>query len=249
MPIHSVPWNIESHRLSLFRAPGAAASAEEIWTAIADGAPEELSAKPGLGTTTAIGPFGSGQLFVQVEPSRVDCFMLGAKQSEPSPSVIGPYPDAFRKWKEDILPWIDHAPQVVRVAYGTVLTESVASKEVGYSTLATRLPYVKIDPQNSSDFLYQINRPRISTTIKDLTVNRLSKWAVQRIIVTSASTTGVNGFRLADTPISDMYQCRLELDISSAIERAEALPSDLMSKLLEELFAIAEELIEKGDVL
>ena len=64
------------------------------------------------------------------------------------------------------------------------------ARELGYRELGRFLPAVRLD-EDSSDFSYQINRPRRSTVIPELSVNRLSKWSVGKFQAFVASETGI----------------------------------------------------------
>src|SRR5208282_50763 len=68
-------------------------------------------------------------------------------------------------------------PPAIRLAYGAILLQPVDNRETGYLRLGELASAVKIDPK-SEDFFYQINRPRESTTLKNMRLNRLSKWSV-----------------------------------------------------------------------
>src|SRR4029077_16583024 len=76
--------------------------------------------------------------------------------------------------------WIkEMSPTISRLAFGAVLFQSAESHETGYELLKSYLPKLEVDSKGSFDFLYQINRPRLSMSgIPSLQINRLSKWAV-----------------------------------------------------------------------
>ena len=70
--------------------------------------------------------------------------------------------------------WLKDCPPIIRLAYGAVLLEPVSDRRAGYkrSYRGNILRPIQID-DSSSDFFYQINRPR---TLQDSneSVNRLS---------------------------------------------------------------------------
>ena len=156
--------------------------------------------------------------------------------------ILAPFARVTNKWLN-----LDSCPEIQRIAFGAVLFASVDSRESGYRQLAAYLPRVDIDPEHSSDFLYQINRPRESTTeISNLTINRLTKWSV-------AVMFGGH-FALEPTQISyrEMPQqcvaCRLELDTSTAAGRREPLARDRVPSILSELMDAAKEIVIEGDI-
>ena len=141
---------------------------------------------------------------------------------------------------------LDSCPEIQRVAFGAVLLSPVDSKVSGYRQLAAYLPSVTIDPEHSTDLLYQINRPRESATgIPDLKINRLSKWSVAQI-----STAGLvlEPTRILYHDVPQAYlACRLELDINTAAERREPLPRETVSNVWQELLNLGMEIVIDGD--
>jgi hypothetical protein len=90
-------------------------------------------------------------------------------------------------------------------------------------------------------FLYQINRPRNSTTIRELAVNRLSKWSVGKFQTFVASETGI--------AVSEpSFTLRLETDINSSPEHTQPLPWAEVPALLREFIGLTVEITERGDV-
>jgi hypothetical protein len=69
---------------------------------------------------------------------------------------------------------LEMTPEVNRIAVGEEWSFPVANKEAGYVGLGHFLPNVDIDPFESRDFLYRINRPRL---FGEMWINRLSTWA------------------------------------------------------------------------
>jgi hypothetical protein len=136
--------------------------------------------------------------------------------------------------------WFASADNVVRIAAGLVLTAPVPNRVEGYHAIATYLHSLKLDPA-SQDLLYQINRPRQSSSIGDLQVNRLSRWMVQ-----VRQRFQISGDLMNTRPLEPEYVCRLELDISTVGHRP--LASDKLASLWDELSTICTEIAEKGDV-
>ena len=145
--------------------------------------------------------------------------------------------------------WIQIAPPLQRIAFGAALQLPAKDRTEGYEILGKFLHQVKLDPAGSSEFMYQINRPRPSSTgIDDLVINRLAKWAVGA--TQRATYTVVPGVP-APTQMADVereFYARLNLDINTSGEFKGELPPDKLLLILEELINIAKELAEKGDI-
>lgn len=121
------------------------------------------------------------------------------------------------------------------------------SKVAGYQQLAAYLPFVQLDPHNSSDFLYQINRPRTAESVPGLILNRLSRWSV-----TAQQELGIGIPLNPSQPMHTMigreaYACRLELDINTDAKRTESLPHDSLGQLFMELVRLGKVIVSTGD--
>jgi len=132
-----------------------------------------------------------------------------------------------------MLRWLAGCPPLQRLAFGAVLTRPVDDLLTGYRQISDYLPFVQLDPESSSDFSYQINRPRNSTVISGLRINRFSRWSVARVF---ASTF--------DTQIG----CRVELDINTAQEFQGELPQEKLPVIIQELVDLGKEIAENGDI-
>ena len=108
------------------------------------------------------------------------------------------------------------------------------------------LPDIPIDTENSIDFLYQINRPRMSTNIKGLSINRLMKWAVVRLGLIRFAVRA-DGQTLS-TNLPYQFACRLELDISTDAEFSGVFNSDSLNAVFDEMVSIAKEISANGDI-
>ena len=133
-------------------------------------------------------------------------------------------------------------PELSRIAVGAIVILPVSSRENGYAQLGAYLPAVVLDPVGSTDFGYQINRRRDSTTIRELPINRVGKWSVMSTRALSFLERGaVIGERRG-------YACRLELDINTAPENTTAIAPQALPDLIEECRGLLLEIVEKGDV-
>jgi hypothetical protein len=134
---------------------------------------------------------------------------------EPEIRTLGPLDavvDWFRTKAEKFIEMSSRQPQN-RIALGATLVSKVESREQGYSLLSEFLPF-DLDPRGSSDFFYQINRPRVATVgTRSLGINRLSRWSVT---IGSTFFLQAGGEVKAFTLPAPLFALRLELDVNTA---------------------------------
>lgn len=161
--------------------------------------------------------------------------------------------DATKGFYDLILRWMKLAscPGVNRLAVGAILLQPVENRQAGYRKLGAYLHSLKLDSE-SSDFLYQINRPRESLTgITDLRINRLCKWSVALLGEVSVSLSFLpKDLKPVKGSIEGQghYACRLELDVNTSQEHEQEFSRDRLHVIFNELVDQAQEISEKGDV-
>lgn len=211
--------------------------------------PEALVSRPKAGQHQAQGEFEGRRLTLHLQPGRIDwrlnALVNKAVEEEPDLVLLGPFPEAVMSLSKIVAPWLSQAPEIGRLAFGAVLAQPVETVRAGYVLIQKYLPSVRLDPDGSSDFLYQINRFRNTTTrVEQLRVNRLMKWSVQvaqQVIV----TLGEGG--VATRTVGEEPACRLDLDINTAPDFG-VLPAEQLGAILEELMELGREIAQKGDL-
>lgn len=93
--------------------------------------------------------------------------------------------------------------------------------------------------------MYQINRPRNSTKISDLRINRLSKWQVTLLQQgeVSLDPRATKVFQLAKQSLS----CTLELDVNTVQDYEDIFECVDQHNVFLELVELSREIAEKGD--
>ena len=71
----------------------------------------------------------------------------------------------------------------------------------GYEALASLLPTIRVDPANSEDMFWQINRPRRSKVITRK-INRLSKWSVIQSRTMTVQISGEASVTASSAPVN-----------------------------------------------
>ena len=248
--IQSTPrlWEAESLRLTAFPSPDEIIGEADWWKDFVGDIPEKRVAQPRIGVRLEEGPFEGGWLVLQVQQIRIDWLYRTSPESfeKEDSFFIGPFDQTLNSFLRIMQRWLKVSPPLQRLAFGAVLAQPVESRKDGYERLSAYLHSVKLDSEGSSEFHYQINRPRNSTTgIAGLRINRLSKWSsasVQRAAISLGAPAIAAQSGLAH------HFCRLELDINSAEDFRYPLPKEHLPNVLQELVDLGKEISEKGDI-
>jgi len=248
-------WNAESLRLTVFPSPTFQLKDEGWWRKLTGSDPESQTARPHRGELVVAGPFEGNALTLNVQPGRIDWILGPDTSKDPSPSdgvyAIGLFDDKIGVFADLVSGWLTECPPTSRIAFGGVLLEVVENRQRGYRRIAEYLHAVKIDPDGSEDFFYQINRPRSSHVVKNMRLNRLSKWSVAAfqavsiaMMMQQASQPPLT-YTQGAQPVS---ACRLELDLSTEAGRQDVLSHDCLRPALGELISLGAEIAKLGDV-
>ncbi len=233
-------WLAESLRMTaMLKADSDPAEISSWWGRVMPEPPEQSVRRP---TYSDVGSFGKGRITLNVNPLRVDWLYTPtpAPLGEDGFLNVGGLKDAIGEFRPVMARWLGLSPAIARLAFGAVLWRPVKDKVDGYKTIAAYLPAITLDGNKSSDFLYQINRPRKSK-VPNLEINRLSKWGVAQVQSMIVSGTGaVLG--------PAHHGCRLELDINTSPDYQELLPQQEVQGILDQLVALSVEISEKGDL-
>lgn len=245
-------WQVESLRVTAFPTSPAPAGDLSWWTSLMGEPPETRITQPKRGGHREEGSFLGATLVNQVQPNRVDWLLTLTPSLEPGVMdlpTIGPFPELLEPFVGLMHRWLEleTCPPLWRLAFGAILLVPVESREPGYRHLSAYLPSVHLDPVGSSDFLYQINRPRGSNSgVAGLTINRLCRWSVA-LIQLVGFPAGV------PLPLDRMIEqqrhaCRLELDINTSPSFRVVLPREQVPLVFRELVDLAREIVGEGDV-
>jgi hypothetical protein len=224
------------------------------WSAVVGAAPEtELTRRP-LGQLELASAYedaaltGRARLVAAANPQRVDWQLVPGVPdlTVAMPDSLGKLPEVLtvvqalgRKWFSSY-----GLPPIKRLAVGAVLVVAGDTQEDAAKKLVDFLPDVRIDPKNSKDLVYQINRPRQSQSLPGLKLNRLSKWSfvVSQVLQINA---GVMTANLGSAP--PVPSALLELDLNTDAERTDPIPNGSLPAILDELAALVLEIATSGD--
>jgi len=232
-------------RLTTFHETATDASSLELFYKQTVGVDPESVVKQREGFQ-ADGPFNDGRI-VLVSPTlsvppRIDWLYTSFDET----ALPTGFENSLKAFKSLMAQWFQKCSPLKRLAFGVIVLLPVESIEKGYERLLDYLPSIKIDAAGSSDFLYQINRPRRSKTMADnLEINRLSKWSVN---VLGHAQIGINGGVPQMQQESETFACRIELDINTSTKLQGVLSQEKLQPLLDELESLAIEILLEGDI-
>ncbi len=247
-------WKAEVVRVTVFPDPNPSTMMEGWWSSVVGEPPETRNSQPRLGVVQETGAFLGGILTLNVTPLRVDWILsvsITPSGSESGLPVLGDLTKIVESFCSRLNVWFDLAPPIKRLAFGCVGLQEVAGQKEGYRLLGKYLPAVTVDPEGSSEFLYQINRPRPSTVIDGLTINRLMKWSVARtqgVSMQLVLTPDAPGGVVSGMPMPEFLAVRSELDINTSPKWAKAFAKPRLASILGELVGLGLEIVARGDV-
>lgn len=239
-------WDVENFRLTAFLSPSAQILEPNWWKALTGKDPDRTTLDRRIGLQQEEGKFKDekieGTLVLTIQPTRIDWQLVPLLDIPASGFSIGSFTDSLEGFLNLMQRWIKSAPQIQRLAFGAILNKPVNSQKEGYDWVSNYLPSVKLD-DDSSEFLYQINRPRKSSAISGLSINRLSKWNVNLVgFILNTS----NPERYITKPLQ--FFVGLELDINTTPDFPGELPSENLPQVFLELVELGKEIVIKGDI-
>lgn len=221
-----MPWQAALLRFTIFPVPGITINLDEFWKAALAAEPNQVILDRKENRARAQGEFGTGQLSLVAEASplpRIDWLWTPDEAAAPAEFVsLGAYEDALALFRTLLDPALASqvAPAAHRIALGLILRQPVDSRSTGYDILQPYLAKsLHLDPLNSTDFLYQINRRRsVDVGSVPLLVNRLSRWSVYyqeaRQVEFSLITSQLPLLSPAQL-LSEYFAAQVDLDINT----------------------------------
>jgi hypothetical protein len=214
---------------------------ESIFSSAFGVEPETITNKPAASESSAIGSWDGFRLEVKRTLNRIDCIL----QAIPS-EVVGPMPlindttSVLPKFSSLVAKWASSQAQgVTRIALGCNAFLAVENVEVGYIKLKELIKVIEIDVNRFKELRFQVNLPFSSSVSEEITINRLSNWAV---IGFRAALIGLEAPRYFD----EMHYVSCSLDVNTNAERTQPISSDLLEKLTEELSLTCSTVLEAG---
>lgn len=249
------PWRLETLRLTTFPTTMPDVSSITWWEEVVGEKPVTKTVQPWAGSLQVAGTIKNRvcNLSLICQPMRVDWLLtpiLSDKTELTEFPTFASLNDGIKLFNEILLPWLKVCPPLNRIAFGAVLIYAVKDRKEGYEVLSNYLSTIKLDPEGSKEFSYQINRPRPSRNkVAGLHINRLSRWSVAKL------NGMIMQFSIGQEVTSKVFKsdtgldaCRLELDISTSEDYNGELPKDMTNPIYQELLEVGLEIAQRGDV-
>jgi len=244
-------WQTRQLRLTVFPGPAFRAGEQNWWQELFGERPANAIATKN-GEFIEEGPFDKGNLTIYVHPARIDLrydivddvtsLMRG------SIPTLGELPVAIEIFSQTVFRWLHLAQStpLLRIAFGGIAFQTVADKMAVYEHLSAYLPFkLSFEAEDTSDFLYQINRRRkAQAPIPNLNINRLTKWSEAYFKVFRQVSVGAN-LQSVGNPV---HFSQVEFDINTDAEFTDLLPSEQLASIYSELTELAQEIATNGDI-
>jgi hypothetical protein len=233
-------WRAESLRATSFHAkPINFREADYLKDAL--GVDVDLSQITQAGRQDSVS-YEKGQLICSVSTNRVDWVYTSAIPMVGEDGGLGEVGGAISLFRAIIDKWFIESPPVMRMAFGGVAYKPVADKEAGYRCLQEYLRELELDPVNSSDLNYRINRPRcVEIGDEEIILNRISTWSVRRI---EMSLSGPSEILLESTAFE---RATCDIDINTDVRRKRPIGEGIRTQLVGRMEAMFREILDNGN--
>lgn len=238
-------WKVRSLRLTLFIAPDGASATELRWEQLVGAKPESTMSRGNQEYQE--GPLETGRLLLQKQQGRVDLLYVGSSQADQPQEPVAtlgdfePACERLRVLAQKVFGKVTHC---VRLALGAELVQPAATSSAAYKMLVDHMRSAKFTFEGGQEFVYQMNRPRKSSVIPSLTINRLTRWnASSWQPVTLELGPGVRA--LSGPP---RVGAVVTTDVNTDGERSDPLATDKLLDLFDELCDLTIEIRDRGDV-
>lgn len=234
-------WQVESLRITAFLVSPVDIENINWWEEVVNSKPELDQINRKVGQRVQEGGYSNGVLGLSISPQRVDWRFVPLSSPDSIFPRLGGVEDKFPEFIGSMLSWIENCNGINRLAFGVVVIDDKDDHSACYQFLNELLPEVQVN-ENTYDFLYQINRPRIINVsdIKNIKINRLSKWNALK---------GGRADRDSNDEEKKFYVARLELDINTDADQKSVLPIQSLPELINLFAAFAQEIIVDGDIV
>ena len=247
----SAPWQAEAFRLTAFPLTPRPFNTEAWWTATIGSQPEVRLSQPRVGVQVEEAAHGGGKLSLVVDADRLHWGLVaadGGTSTNVEVPSLGPFEETIGDFRALGERWfLDGSyPGSSRLAFGATLSIPVRDRTSGLVVMRSFLHSVNIDTEGMSDFAYQVNRPRKSSTgIPNLEINRLSKWAV---VTREQKAIRITAVGVEESGSQPTTACIVEMDINTAPRSELKLASQESVLVFQELLNFAIEISRAGDI-
>ena len=222
-------------------------SIAEWWHSVFGENPERVEYKQREQTVQVSGNLPDGQLTVNSSPGRTD-FILDQQRTNQHQQrrlvSLGDraLPASHQEHRKSRKNWLGTTTPVYRLALGAVLLLPAQDLHSVYQVLTKLLPGFRLEGISTPDFLYRVNRQRVSTQVPDVLINSLVAWSTAQ-----GQSITIPAGRGEPRPGPIQYAAHLELDINSGTGEETLLNPEMSQALLHELIELGNEITNEGD--
>lgn len=242
-------WTCETIRLSLFSTEAVRILTDD-WKTLT-GQDEAEQEQKGAGRHVFAGPLLGGQLTLGAVANRCDCILNPLTKADELkedfvPSV-GRWPTPFEAFQKATETFLENVRfPVSRMAFAVTLLNPHKSSLDAYKALVTQVKSINRPAEHLHDLVFRINWPANSTVDNELSINRITTWAVQQlqiqIVVPDGNSPG--------TFIDDLsYVLRLEIDHNTDQKHAAPFDAGRLLPIYKDLTNLALQNAAEGEVL
>jgi len=180
-------WQAEILRVTCFPSSTTSLSATNWWENVIGEPPENTSVRAREGLRQEEGIVNDKKIVLGVQPTRIDWVMQSTENENLLPiGAFGAFTDNLDSFLTIISRWLKIAPPLTRIAFGSVLSFPVDTRETGYELLAKYLPKVQcfLSDQNACQPLLNttyLNRVSVKEQTRTKTENILKNHLNQNI--------------------------------------------------------------------
>lgn len=242
-------WYAESLRLTFFVLPSWIQ--RSIFSEITGSPPAEQVVRPPVQFHQETGNALGAQFTVLQQAGRIDFILsdtpnpAGAGTAVQVPKAFfwaGPLRECTATFDRAVAAAVPVVASAMRVAYAIALLKQTETASSAMKVLKQAVPTVDFDPEIDSDFVYQINRPRVSRFGYKL--NRLVRWEIIQ-----SSILSITAGAALPIPISAAFAARVYADVSTDEKNTKPLSEIItLSEAVDEVRALALDIVHKGDM-
>jgi hypothetical protein len=243
----SRPWLLLGVRLTVFPIEPWTVSAD-LWEQVVGAPPETDQNQPRLRVRVQTGPWHEGVLQLTISPHTIVWVTAPAVGQAGLANVddlrvVDVVPDFLattRSWlsSEDF--------DVKRVGFGLHTLLSAQDRASSYRILQSLVSSVTIEPETTSDLLYQINRPVPSRVLgAEVRLNRLMKWS--GLFIGRAQFEAGHTQIAQAGPVLGSYYASLDNDINTPAEHLGPFEKGQLGAIYDELVELGWENLEAGE--
>lgn len=240
-------WGVDHLRFTIFHTD-AVFQAKGLWSLITLAEPDSATEKPKSREVLELGKVDSFPFIVhsQVESQRLD-FVLTRTEDEDRVSSVT---EAVSRIRQFVARWVESGEKIPtkvnRLAVGLRAVLPVTDLAAGYATVSN---YLNFDLDSAArDFTFQINRPRESGVSTGVTVNRLTKWFVGRIMRQPLIVTPQGILAALELSSAVETGVNTELDLNTAPDPDRTFAPESFLPHLDEFTRFAFEILSEGDI-